>query len=267
MTFADIDLDARFTRDGFIIADLLSPRDITILTECFEQFADHHGQGFSATILSTDTAYRADAHTALAPLLVSRLASLLVDYRPACSGFAVKRGAGIMPLHQDITMVPRDGRTALSVWIPLVPVDAHNACLQVVPGSHQCDYGPRAPGTPFVLAHHEARLRASHLVSLPMEAGQVLVMHPALFHASDVNHSAHARPVVAAPFVPDESPLVYYHRRVDATGQATLEGFDVDAAFYLTHRLGTAPTHARPIHIVSEAAAPAEFPDALPERT
>lgn len=248
-------LDTLFARDGFVITDALSSAEVAMLLEVFDTFASHHARGFSATMLSADIAYRAAAHAALAQVIAPALATLLDGYRPVCCGFAVKQPGladGAMPMHQDITMVPRLGRSGLSVWIPLVDVGVDNGCLQVVPRSHHCDIGPRAPGTPFVLRGREAELRASHLLALPMTAGQALVMHPALFHASDVNRTLAPRPVVAAPFVPEEAPLLYYQRRVEGDA-AWLDRFDVDDAFYLTHRLGMAPAHAQPTQTVREA--------------
>jgi hypothetical protein len=239
-----------FERDGYVVVAALPPRDVARLLEIFARVSSHHTGGFSATILDADVGYRAEVHTAVSAVLVPAMADVLRDYRIVCGGFAVKQPGerSRMGWHQDISLVPPTSRPALSVWAPLIDVDAENGCLQVIPGSHRWHRAPRAPGTPFVWRSRRPELDASAR-AVPMRAGEVLVMDNALFHGSPPNRGAHVRPVAAAPFTPTEAPLVYYHRveKTSAAGAVALECFHVDAAFYLTHRLGVRPANLQPV--------------------
>lgn len=239
-----------FERDGYVIAETLTSRDVTRLSDIFTRVRGHHTGGFSATILDADDGHRADVHAAVSAVLVPALAGVLRGYRLVCGGFAVKQPdeRSRMPWHQDISLVPPASRPALSVWVPLIDVDAENGCLSLIPGSHRWHRAPRAPGTPFVWRSRLRELEASAR-AVPMRAGEVLVMDNALFHGSAPNRGDRVRPVAAAPFTPVEAPLVYYHRVEAAPGSRVvrLECFQVDAGFYLTHRLGTRPANLQPV--------------------
>lgn len=92
--------------------------------------------------------------------------------------------------HQDSFYcggVPSPGLTILSLWIPLVDVDAGNGCLDLIPGSHR--HGPIP----------SRRNEAGHAVPLydlalygaprtePMRVGDVMAFHNLVLHASGTN--------------------------------------------------------------------------------
>ena len=256
--FRDPDLEWRFGRDGVVVLDPLPARAVAELGAIFSRYRHHHQGGFSATILSSDLDYRMAAHAEVARVLAAPLLALLRDYRAVACGFAVKAPVtegGEMPLHQDISVSPRGARPGLSCWAPLVDVDASSGCLELVPGSQHLNQEPRAPGTPFPCPHLEAEIRARHLRPVPMRAGQVMVMHGALFHASEANRGRALRPVATALLAPADAPLVYFHR-VPRRAGASLEAYEVAETFYLTHRLGERPEATRCLDVVPEAAQP-----------
>ena len=102
---------------------------------------------------------------------------------------------------QDLTTVPwhQDSgyygpQTAVdtipTVWVPLVAVDADNGCMQIVPRSHR--EGLRTHDTEATEAAF-LRLRGepdpARVLTVPMEPGDVLVMHNLLWHRSLANTS------------------------------------------------------------------------------
>ena len=98
-----------------------------------------------------------------------------------------------LPWHQDRwEMLDRD--PLLTVWTALDPATVENGCLQVIPGSHR--YGVINP------SHHSAYLtdqQTAKFVSpekvlyLELQAGEVVLLHNWLMHASDVNRSSDSR--------------------------------------------------------------------------
>jgi len=81
----------------------------------------------------------------------------------------------------------------ITVWLPLVPVDAANGCLQVLPGSQRwglldgergsdqnirCGSDPATRGTPL---------------AMPMAVGDALFFHNLLVHGSEENRTAGVR--------------------------------------------------------------------------
>ena len=94
----------------------------------------------------------------------------------------------VVPWHQDSGYFGTVSETSLipTAWIPLVPVDETNGCLQVVAGSHRLG----------VVNHHtEERegkflevmdefIENSRVVTCPMEVGDALVFHNLTLHRS-----------------------------------------------------------------------------------
>ncbi|MCY4567094.1 MAG: phytanoyl-CoA dioxygenase family protein, partial [Candidatus Poribacteria bacterium] len=94
----------------------------------------------------------------------------------------------VVPWHQDSGYFGTVSETSLipTAWIPLVPVDESNGCLQVVAGSHRLG----------VVNHHteeregkflevmDALIENSRVVTCPMELGDALVFHNLTLHRS-----------------------------------------------------------------------------------
>ncbi len=94
----------------------------------------------------------------------------------------------VVPWHQDSGYFGTVSETSLipTAWIPLVPVDETNGCLQVVAGSHRLG----------VVNHHteeregkflevmDELIEDSRVVTCPMELGDALVFHNLTLHRS-----------------------------------------------------------------------------------
>ena len=105
----------------------------------------------------------------------------------------------LRPWHQDYPYV-RDSEDAVIYWIPLRSLEGQNCSLQVAPGSHRLGVLPmrgyrlRPPGSerPMRIADLSGLDRFPQL-SVPAEAGDVLVFSTLLLHASALNRSERIR--------------------------------------------------------------------------
>lgn len=111
---------------------------------------------------------------------------------------------GASPWHQDNGVVTEDADETdmITVWLPLTNATVENGCLVVQPRGHRDGILPHCPADS--LAHNKNGGAGLHipeqylaedeqLVSLPMAAGDVLLMHRRTPHASHSNHSDHVR--------------------------------------------------------------------------
>lgn len=100
-----------------------------------------------------------------------------------------------VPWHQDLAYFPEGSpATFVTAWMPAVPVDATNGCMQVLAGSHRAG-----------LARHRQESDEAAFLSLPvpppgpdlitctMQPGDVLFMHHLVWHASGPNASSGIR--------------------------------------------------------------------------
>ncbi|MEO8619700.1 MAG: phytanoyl-CoA dioxygenase family protein [bacterium] len=231
-------LEENLERDGYaVVDDLLDAREISRLLEAFKTHdSPLHRQGFGASILSPDFAYRAAVDLDIKAAFAPRIDEVFNGYRHCFSNFLVKapqaeHGApldGEVALHQDPTFVDESRYQALNMWCPLVDTNLTNGCLIVAPGTHRLNTGPRGPGTRFPYQELAASFK---LRAMPMKAGSAIVFCQKMFHTSQPNRSAETRVAVAALCAPRDAQLFCYfpdakHKR--------MEVFEVDDLFY-TH--------------------------------
>jgi len=241
--FLDAEHDRAMRRDGYIVLDLLQTTDVERLATCFAAVDAAHSGDFSATSLSDDEACRRTVHDDVAAVLGPRLLPLLDDYRIAVATYVVKRAdsqLSTVAVHQDFTFIKEDDQVGLTLWCPLVDVDADNGWLGVLPGSHLFNQEYREP---FYMPYQELidMIEERYLKYLPMRAGQVLFMDNRLFHGSPRNRSASPRIVAGGVAVPRSKPLLYCHRDDDET----LEIYEVAEDFYVRHDIGRRPAEGR----------------------
>lgn len=239
-TFGDLGLERAFRRDGWVVMDLLDADEVQTLARAFEVIA-----GASAAIAGAPEAPmyaswsqtlsdRARADAAIRSVTLPRLRALLPGREMVFAGFMAKaaRSESAFPIHQDPTLVDEERCTPLTFWVPLVDVGPEAGCMQGVPGSHRLDARPRPAFRPFPYQHEDARLRPL-LRLIPMRAGQVLVSHPALFHASVPHRGAGRRVACVGMVVPDDAEVRYYHRR---EGEPVIDVHPVPPGFYVRVR-------------------------------
>jgi len=94
-----------------------------------------------------------------------------------------------LPWHQD-RWRSLDRDPLITLWTPLDPATIANGCIQVIVGSHKLGViNPLDPSA--FLTEEQARQHApaDKIVHLEMAAGEVVLLHNWLLHASDVNHT------------------------------------------------------------------------------
>lgn len=94
----------------------------------------------------------------------------------------------VVPWHQDSGYFGTVSETSLipTAWIPLVPVDETNGCLQVVSGSHRLgvvDHRTEERAGKFLEVMDEL-IDDSRVVTCPMALGDALVFHNLTLHRS-----------------------------------------------------------------------------------
>jgi phytanoyl-CoA hydroxylase len=103
------------------------------------------------------------------------------------------------PPHQDGYYFCLRPNEALTVWIPLEPIDEENGALVYVKGSHR--FGVREHGASNILGFSqgllEDPLNFGEPVVCTVSPGDVLVHHSLTVHYAGANRSTRRRPVIA----------------------------------------------------------------------
>jgi phytanoyl-CoA dioxygenase PhyH len=251
-TFLDPATEARFRDEGFVILDLLTSEDVASLLRSYEAFRQHHEHdGFTATTLLDDLAARQRAHEEVEAVFRRRLMPVLDDHRIAVASYAVKQANSKhshVGLHQDLTFVDEARQVGISIWSPLMDVNAENGWLGVAPRSHVLNSHYREPCSLPYWDLYEI-IERQYLTYLPMRPGQVLLMDNRVIHGSPPNRTGLPRVVAAGVVVPAESQLLYCHREIGGD-ERVLEIWEVPSDFYVRHLIGRRPREGRHVATV-----------------
>jgi len=108
-------------------------------------------------------------------------------YRAMFMNKPARKGT-FLPWHQD-RWRDLDRDPLITLWTALDPATIANGCVQIIPGSHRSLINPDHPYgflTPELAAKHCPREKA---VQLELAAGECVLLHNWLLHASDVNQT------------------------------------------------------------------------------
>jgi len=153
------------------------------------------------------------------PAVVGRICSLLgEDLMAWTSGFWLKEpnGKGLeTPWHQDINYWPLEPQVTITCWMATVDVNAENAPLQIIPGSHRhmvphLDVAGRA----LEQQADPKYIDRSKVKTLIMKAGEFVIFSEKMLHGSPANVSPRPRYALSTRYslpqtrlFPNEAPI------------------------------------------------------------
>jgi phytanoyl-CoA hydroxylase len=112
-----------------------------------------------------------------------------------------RRGT-FLPWHQDRwTFLDRD--PVITLWTALDPATRANGCVQIVPGSHRVGLINPSHMSGFLTPEQSAQYAVPGKVEfLELEAGDAVLLHNHLLHASDVNATDNPRRAFSVCYMP-----------------------------------------------------------------
>jgi len=115
----------------------------------------------------------------------------------------------VVPWHQDTGYYGKHtaGDRILTAWMPLVPVDGQNGCMQVALGSHRQGWVEHVPADDaggFLRTVQDPD--PASVVTMAMQPGDVLIMHNLVLHRSTPNVSQGIRWSVDLRFYAEGTP-------------------------------------------------------------
>ncbi len=250
-TFLDAGLERCLERDGYVVvpsiaADLLDHLRMAAALAVGSSSTEPVPPGSPATdwsratapgpsmrinIDDEDAAGRAAFEQALAPLWERLLPRLFHDHELLLSACLIKfPGAdGVMPLHQDGTVVDEDRSRSVTVWLPVDDTGVHtrNGALHVLPGSHRVGRELRGTGTSQSFAA-DLPVLWRRSVGLDVRAGDAVVLDARVLHGSPPNRSDRRRVAVTGVVVPRGEAIVH----VRADGGDWVQVLAADVSFY-----------------------------------
>src|SRR5690606_34311340 len=134
---------------------------------------------------------------------------------------------GIMPVHQDWTVVDESIFASVTAWIPLTDTFEKNGAIKVLSGSHLFSSAFRGPTIPSVFQHIENEI-LKRMTTLEMKAGEAFIFNHALLHASSENISGEERIALTYGLLHQEAQLCFYHKNE----HEKIEKYEVNTEFF-----------------------------------
>jgi len=263
--FLDPSLEREFEEKGYVVLPFI---DADVVADLHDHYTAASAQGVNPpgayndlyaefSVIHSRPDFRREAFDRITDRLVPRTGELLADYRPLLANYVNKPpGSGVVPVHQNLTVVDESRFRSVSVWVALVDCAIENGAMWVLDGSHRSLRGPRGLWAYRSLVAAEDELRR-HMTPIAVPAGTAIIMDDALIHLSPPNLTAHHRLAIQLVMVPSEAEALW-HQEVGSDGdQVDVDVWQVEPGYFhdLWHGAGDERFGQRVAHLALPAPA------------
>ena len=244
--FADLGLQERFERDGYVTAPLYGRQELRALSELYSRLHRDPQQEFFPSTYSGDPGYRGIVDREIRAVTETATEGLLYSTQLRYASFIAKSPGprGVVNVHQDMTLVDESAFSGINIWCPLEPTTQNNGALQVIPGSHrwiETYRGSTIRGTYDTLRSQiQARTMPVYLA-----AGEAIIFDQSIIHYSPQNFTARTRVVTNVFFTRREARFqtAWFDR---ASHEGVVELFEQEPDFISRFEQFGSDINARP---------------------
>ncbi|MEN0072672.1 MAG: phytanoyl-CoA dioxygenase family protein [Propionicimonas sp.] len=239
----DDDLQAVFDEQGYVVVPLISDEEVRSLRDGYLRVAEsaegvnpdgaYNDTYAEFSVIHSRPDFRREAFALIESVLSPAAARHLQDYRPLVANFVNKPpGTGVVPAHQNWSVVDESRYQSVSVWVALVDCTVANGTMLMCDGSHRRLRGRRGMWAYHQFSGIESDLLERHLTPVSIPAGHAIILDDAVVHYSPPNLTPDARLAIQFVMVPAETDALF-HQQVDADGDLLdVKVWKVDEAFF-----------------------------------
>lgn len=213
--FKDPNLQSQFESEGYVKIQLLSEKDIELLTQLFYKFHNNIiDNAFSASTFIGNIEEKLKIRDTLYPIFLPHFENIFKDYTYFGSSFLYKtpgKNSDLAP-HQDWTIVDEKKHVAINIWTPLIDTNETNGTLYVVPKSQsQSVFSLRAPTIPFYFQNYFDTVIKCALPT-NAKAGEAVILNQSLIHYSSSNNSDSIRIAITSGLKTKDAPMLFHYK-------------------------------------------------------
>lgn len=233
--------ETELCQQGFTLVDLLSSEEADRLYRYYAEAADQgdlnppgaYNEAYGEfTIINSRPDFRREAFAVIEQVVGPRVEEHLQGLRPVIANFVNKPpGGGLVPVHQNISVVEEGEARSVSVWIALVDCTVENGTLQMAGGTHHLR-GKRGPWAYEEFLSLDDLSIKQRFTPVPVRAGQAIVLDDALVHYSAPNETLSRRLAIQLVMLPEELDAVYYECISAGDDYLELDRLAVEPAYF-----------------------------------
>ncbi len=259
----NLELEAEFQREGFVVVDFISKEDVAILKQkFFDTLPSSGGQitapetGFDMpdeitydfTFIDKNPEYKKLVFGIITEMFNAKMNELLNNYKPIIANYIRKttEKGGEVPLHQNWSFADEKKCCTVSIWCPLVDATIANGTLQVVPGSHKRFGEIRGPMVPWELENIKAPIINKYMKPIEIPVGKAVILDDSIVHYSAPNKTKDLRLAIQLICIPEELPSWHYYKNPSAN-DGKVDILEVDKEFYFQFNPWQFPTNVKSI--------------------
>lgn len=205
-----------FEENGFfVINNFFDNQTIIEISDFYTSFQFEKSPELNSNIKSCSNEQNYLINDFLKSKYESKIPEYFDDYQLG-GGVFIMKGSGeesVSSLHQDFNVVDESKYTSLTIWVPLIDVDEHNGCIQIVAGSHKWFNSIRSFNMPSFFLDFE--LVAERLTAVPLRKGDAVVFNHSVFHGSKPNYSSNYRPAASFSLISSGAIPIHYIKHED----------------------------------------------------
>lgn len=239
----DRSLHEEFDRLGYVVVDFLTPAEVARLVEGYTEAAEspvginppgaYNDTYAEFSVIHSRPEFRREAFDLMTGILTHRANDFLVDYRPLVANFVNKPpGTGVVPAHQNWSVVDEANYQSVSVWVALVDAEVDNGALSFCDGSHRTLRGRRGMWAYQAFSGIEDGLIDEFLTPVSVRAGQAVILDDAVLHYSPPNRTDAPRLAIQFVMIPQEANALFF-QQVGARGDVLeVDVWEIDERFF-----------------------------------
>ena len=241
--FRNPEQQAEFDRRGYVVMPLLSLGQVEQLVSGYDSIAESLGgasrpEDYNDTyaefsIIHSRPEFRRQAFDLITSVLGPEAQKVLVDYRPLIANFVNKLpGTGVVPTHQNLSVVDESRYASVSVWVALVDCVLDNGAMSMLDGSHRSLRSRRGMWAYQAFGGIEQATIDELLTPVEVPAGHAVILDDALVHYSPPNQTDHRRLALQFVMVPEEATSIWHQQVGTDEDGLDVQVWEIDERFF-----------------------------------
>ena len=236
-------LQTTFEEVGYVVVPLLDAEAVATLVDGYDRLAaeldgssapdDYNDTYAEFSIIHSRPEFRRRAYELITSVLEPVAERHLVDMRPLIANFVNKPpGTGVVPTHQNFSVVDEAEHRSVSVWVALVDCVLDNGAMSLLQGSHRVLRGRRGMWAYQAFSRIDQGQLDPMLTPVEVRAGDAVILDDAIVHYSPPNQTDQRRLAIQFVMVPREARPLWFQQVGTTDDGLAIDVWEIDERYF-----------------------------------